>query len=84
MPNATLFLVAVLSRGPFNSSWSGDGNLWKQDKLGEDYPVPSPFFSLIFKATILEIGRRESHSLTWNYLLADTRFCVGTRNTLRS
>ena len=34
MPNATLFLVAVLSRGPFNSSWSRDGNLWKQDKLG--------------------------------------------------
>lgn len=78
MPNATLFLVAVLSRGPFNSSWSGDGNLWKQDKRGEDYPAPSPFFSFTLEATILEVGRSESHSWTRNYLLLLLDFVLGS------
>lgn len=74
MPNATLFLVAVLSRGPFNSSWSKDGNLCKQDKLGDIHQSPTPFFSFTLEATKLEAGCHESHSFTWNFLLLIVKF----------
>ena len=73
--NATLFLVSVLSRGPFNSSWSRDGNLWKQDKLGYIYPTPTPFFfSFTLEVTKLEVGHHESYSITWDFLLLTLKF----------
>lgn len=53
-------LFAIVSRKPFNSSCSRDGKLWKQDKLGELEPAPTPFFSCTLEATKLEVGCHES------------------------
>lgn len=72
MPNATLFLVAILSGEPFNSPCSRD--LWKQDKLGNFFAAPAPFFAFTLEATTLEVGCHEPQSFICNFLPQTLKF----------